>query len=334
MSQFNAILDICHKGGNVQLSREKLLDMYEKMALSRSFEETAMRLFSLGKVHGTAHFCVGEEATGTGVCAALEPEDLIYATHRGHGQSISKGMDVNRMMAEFLGKANGVCKGKGGCMHIADISAGNLGANGIVGGGIPIAVGAALGSVLQEIDRVVVCFFGDGASNQGTFHESLNLASVWKLPIIFACVNNCYGMSMHVKDHVNIPDLSLRASSYGIPGRSVDGNDILAVFDATRGAREHARKTGPILIVLNTYRIMGHSKSDAGAYRSKEEVEEWKRKDPIARMKACLVATRGFTEQELVDLDAKAMRTIEEAVAFAEASPEPALDSVEQDVYA
>jgi TPP-dependent pyruvate/acetoin dehydrogenase alpha subunit len=318
----------------VKLTREKLLDMYEKMALSRAFEETAMRLFSLGKVHGTAHFCIGEEATGTGVCAALEPRDLIYATHRGHGQSISKGMDVNRMMAEFLGKANGVCKGKGGCMHIADISAGNLGANGIVGGGIPIAVGAALSTSMQGIDRVVVCFFGDGASNQGTFHESLNLASIWKLPIVFACVNNCYGMSMHVRDHLNIPDISLRASSYGIPGRSVDGNDIVAVFEATREAREHARSSGPILLVMNTYRIMGHSKSDSGSYRPKEELEEWKRKDPIKRMKECLTRAGNATDQELAALDARAERVIQEAVAFAEASPEPSLDNVEQDVYA
>jgi TPP-dependent pyruvate/acetoin dehydrogenase alpha subunit len=318
----------------LKLTREKLLDMYEKMALSRAFEETAMRLFSLGKVHGTAHFCIGEEATGTGVCAALEPQDLIYATHRGHGQSISKGMDINRMMAEFLGKGNGVCKGKGGCMHIADISAGNLGANGIVGGGIPIAVGAALSTSMQEIDRVVVCFFGDGASNQGTFHESLNLASIWKLPIVFACVNNCYGMSMHVKDHMSISDISLRASSYGIPGRSVDGNDIVAVFEATREAREHARKSGPILLVLNTYRIMGHSKSDSGSYRSKEEVEEWKRKDPIKRMKKCLLKAGNATDQELAALEGKAEKTIQEAVAFAEASPEPLLDTVEQDVYA
>ena len=188
----------------MKVAREMLLDMYRKMVLSRAFEETAMRLFSLGKVHGTAHFCIGEEATGTGVCAGIEPQDLIYATHRGHGQSISKGMDINLMMAEFLGKATGVCKGKGGCMHIADISAGNLGANGIVGGGIPIAVGAALGTAMQKIDRVVVCFFGDGASNQGTFHESVNLASVWKLPIVFACVNNCYGMSMRVNASMNI----------------------------------------------------------------------------------------------------------------------------------
>jgi len=304
------------------------------MATTRAFEETAAKLFTLGKVHGTAHFCIGEEATGSGVCAALEPQDQIYATHRGHGQSISKGMDVNRMMAEFMGKSTGVCKGKGGCMHIADISAGNLGANGIVGGGIPIAVGAALSTAMQKIDRIVVCFFGDGASNQGTFHESLNLASVWKLPILFACVNNCYGMSMNVKASMNISDISLRASSYGIPGVSVDGNDAIAVYEATRKAREHVRTQGPLLMVLNTYRIMGHSKSDAGAYRTKDEVEEWKRKDPIKRMKAWLLDKHLSTVAELAAMDAKAEKTIEEALAYAEASPEPSLDAIEEDLYA
>jgi pyruvate dehydrogenase E1 component alpha subunit len=308
--------------------------MYYKMVLTRNFEETAVRLFSLGKVHGTAHFCIGEEATGIGVTAALELVDLIYATHRGHGQSLGKGMEVNRMMAEFLGKSTGVCKGKGGCMHIADVVAGNLGANGIVGGGIPIAVGAALSTRMQKIDRVVVCFFGDGASNQGTFHESLNLASIWKLPIVFACVNNCYGMSMHVSRHMNIPDIAVRASSYGIPGVSVDGNDIFTVYDKARAARRTAAQEGPILLVLNTYRIMGHSKSDAGLYRAKEEVEEWKRKDPIRRMREKLIADRSFTEKELDELDARAAKAIEDAVAFAEASPEPSVDTVEQDVFA
>ena len=318
----------------MNIAPEKLSEMYQKMATTRAFEETAAKLFTLGKVHGTAHFCIGEEATGSGVCVALEPQDQIYATHRGHGQSISKGMDVNRMMAEFLGKSTGVCKGKGGCMHIADISAGNLGANGIVGGGIPIAVGAALSTAMQKIDRIVVCFFGDGASNQGTFHESLNLASVWKLPILFACVNNCYGMSMNVKASMNISDISLRASSYGIPGVSVDGNDAIAVYEATRKAREHVRTQGPLLMVLNTYRIMGHSKSDAGAYRTKDEVEEWKRKDPIKRMKAWLLDKHLSTEAELAAMDAKAEKIIEEALAYAEASPEPSLDAIEEDLYA
>jgi TPP-dependent pyruvate/acetoin dehydrogenase alpha subunit len=243
-------------------------------------------------------------------------------------------MDVNRMMAEFLGKSTGVCKGKGGCMHIADISAGNLGANGIVGGGIPIAVGAALSTKIQKIDRVVVCFFGDGATNQGTLHESLNLASIWKLPIVFVCVNNSYGMSMHVSKSMAISDIAVRASSYGMPGVSVDGNDIFAVYEQTCAARRAAAESGPILLVLNTYRIMGHSKSDAGLYRSKQEVEEWKSKDPIRRMRDRLTADRVFCAAEMDQMDARAAKAIEDAVAFAEASPEPSVDSVEQDVYA
>ncbi len=318
----------------MDIPKEKLTEMFYRMAMTRCFEETAARLFTLGKVHGTAHFCIGEEATGIGVCEALEPQDLIYATHRGHGQSIGKGMDVNRMMAEFLGKEAGVCKGKGGCMHIADVSAGNLGANGIVGGGIPIAVGAALSVQMRGEDRVVVCFFGDGAANQGTFHESVNLASIWKLPIVFACVNNRYGMSMPVEKHMNISDISVRASSYGIPGKSIDGNDIFQVYRATREARNVAHGQGPILLVLNTYRIMGHSKSDAGAYRTKEEVDAWKRKDPIRRMKERLVEQKLFTEKALADIEAAADEAIDNALAFAEASPEPRVENIEQDVYA
>ncbi len=312
---------------------EKLKLMYASMATTRAFEETAMKLFSLGKVHGTAHFCVGEEATAAGVCAAIEPQDLIYATHRGHGQSIAKGMSVKTMMAEFLGKATGVCKGKGGCMHIAEVAAGNLGANGIVGGGIPIAVGAALSTVMQKIDRIVVCFFGDGASNEGTFHESLNLASIWRLPVLFVCINNQYGMSMHVHRSMNIEDISMRAASYGMPGRSVDGNDAVAVYAATREAWSAVHASGPLLLVLNTYRIMGHSKSDAGLYRSKEEVEFWKRKDPIQRL-ACVLGEKGVGAEQIAAMDAAAARTVEEAVAFAEASPEPSVDTVEEDVYA
>jgi acetoin:2,6-dichlorophenolindophenol oxidoreductase subunit alpha len=318
----------------LKIPREKLLELYEKMALTRSFEETAMRLFGLGKVHGTAHFCIGEEATGTGVCAALQPQDLIYATHRGHGQSIGKGMDVNRMMAEFLGKATGVCKGKGGCMHIADVSAGNLGANGIVGGGIPIAVGAALSTAMQKIDRIVVCFFGDGAANQGCFHESVNLASIWGLPIVFACVNNFYGMSMSVKHSMNIPDISVRAGSYGIPGISVDGNDVIAIYQEMLKAREHALSKGPVLLVMNTYRIMGHSKSDAGLYRTKEEVEEWKAKDPIKRLRSALADQHIVSAGEIDALDARAANAIEKAVEYAEASAEPSVETVEEDVYA
>jgi len=318
----------------LSIAKDKLADMYEKMLLTRTFEETAAKLFTQGKVHGTAHFCIGEEATGIGVCAALEPQDQIYATHRGHGQSIGKGMDVKRMMAEFLGKATGVCRGKGGCMHIAELAVGNLGANGIVAGGIPIAVGSALSAQMQGIDRVVVDFFGDGAANEGSFHEALNLAAIWKLPILFVCVNNQYGMSMHVSRHMAIPDIAVRASSYGMPGKSIDGNDIFQVYAAALEAREYVRTQGPLLLVTNTYRIMGHSKSDANVYRTKEEVEEWRKRCPLKRMKERLLAERLFSAAELQDIETRAERTIREALEFAEASPEPALETATEDVYA
>jgi len=318
----------------LNIGKEKLADMYEKMMVTRNFEETAAKLFTQGKVHGTAHFCIGEEATGIGVCAALQPQDQIYATHRGHGQSIGKGMDVKRMMAEFLGKATGVCRGKGGCMHIAELAVGNLGANGIVAGGIPIAVGSALSAQMQGIDRIVVDFFGDGAANEGAFHEALNLAAIWKLPVLFVCVNNQYGMSMHVSRHMAIADIAIRASSYGMPGKSVDGNDIFQVYEAALEAREHVRTRGPLLLVTNTYRIMGHSKSDANVYRTKEEVEEWRKRCPIKRMRQRLLAERLFTAAELEAVEAKAERIIREALEFAEASPEPALETATEDVYA
>ena len=318
----------------MSIAKDKLADMYEKMLLTRTFEETAAKLFTQGKVHGTAHFCIGEEATGIGVCAALEPQDQIYATHRGHGQSIGKGMDVKRMMAEFLGKATGVCRGKGGCMHIAELAVGNLGANGIVAGGIPIAVGSALSAQMQGIDRVVVDFFGDGATNEGSFHEALNLAAIWKLPVLFVCVNNQYGMSMHVSRHMAIPDIAVRASSYGMPGKSIDGNDIFQVYAAALEAREYVRTQGPLLLVTNTYRIMGHSKSDANVYRTKEEVEEWRKRCPLKRMKERLLAEGLFSAAELQDIETRAERTIREALEFAEASPEPALETATEDVYA
>ena len=316
-----------------RLSKEQMADMYLKMVQTRRFEETAMRLFSQGLVHGTAHFCIGEEAAAVGVTSALSPEDLIYATHRGHGQSIGKGMDINRMMAEFLGKSTGFCKGKGGCMHIADISRGNLGANGIVGAQLPIATGAALSTRLQKIDRIVVCFFGDGASNEGAFHEALNLASIWKLPIIFLCVNNEYGMSMHVDKHVNVPEIAMRAAAYGMPGKRVDGNDVFAVHETVASVIAEVKADGPVLIEAKTYRIMGHSKSDNNAYRNKEDIEQWKKRCPILLMKKRLLEEQRFSEAELGELESQAAKDIENAVEFAMNSPELPIDQVADDVY-
>lgn len=315
-------------------SKEKMLDMYLKMMQTRIFEETAARLFLEGKVHGTAHFCIGEEATGVGVGAALENDDYILQTHRGHGQGIGKGMDINRMMAEFLGKQTGYCKGKGGCMHIADFSKGSLGANGIVGGGIPLATGAALSQKYLKSDYITVGFFGDGATNNGIFHESLNLASVWDLPVIYVCTNNLYGMSTHVEKSMNIDDIAIRAKAYGIKGVSIDGNDILKIYDETVKAKKYVKKNGPMLLVLNTYRWMGHSKSDAQVYRTKDEVKEWKEKCPIKRFNAYLIGEGIATAKDLKKLDEQAEQDIKNAVEFSMGSPEPKIEEILDEVYA
>ena len=317
-----------------RIGKKKLTEMYEKMLLTRHFEEKVAYFFSMGMVHGTTHLYVGEEASATGVCCALEPEDLIASTHRGHGQCISKGIDINRMMAEFLGKENGYCKGKGGSMHIADLEGGNLGANGVVGGGIPLAVGAGITTQMKKIDRIVVGFFGDGATNQGTFHESLNLASIWKLPVLFVCEDNKYGMSMCKTDAMNIDDIAIRAASYGIPGKTIDGNDAVTVYEETKKAREYVKQNGPMLLVCDTYRFLGHSKSDACVYRTKEELAEWKAKGPIKRMKAYLLDNKVCTESQIKAIEAHAMQTIEDAVTFAENSPYPSIDTIMDDVYA
>ena len=319
---------------SVKLSREKMKDMLIKMMQTRKFEEKVAYLFSMGMVHGTTHLYAGEEASATGVCAALEEQDLMTSTHRGHGHCISKGIDLNKMMAELLGKETGYCKGKGGSMHIADLSIGNLGANGVVGGGHCIAVGAALTTKMKGKDRIVVCFFGDGAANEGSFHEALNLASIWKLPVLFVCENNKYGMSMAQNKSMNISDISVRASSYGIPRKTVDGNDALKVYEEAKAARKYVKENGPMLFVCETYRYMGHSKSDANKYRTKEEINEWKEKDPIIKFEKYLKANKLFTEKEIQDIDAQTTQDIEAAVKFGQESDYPSLDTIMEDVYA
>jgi len=316
------------------ISKNILLKMYHNMLTTRKFEEKVAYFFSMGMVHGTTHLYVGEEAVAAGVCAAMEPQDLMTSTHRGHGHCICKGIDLNRMMAELLGKSTGYCKGKGGSMHIADIERGNLGANGVVGGGQPIAVGAGLTTKMKKIDRIVVCFFGDGSANEGSFHESLNLASVWKLPVLFVCENNQYGISTCIKQSMNIQDLSVRASAYGIPGKKIDGNDAVLVYEEALKAREYVKNNGPMLLVCETYRHMGHSKSDACVYRSKDEVAEWKKRDPIVLMREYLVNHQLLTEQGCEEWEQKATEEIEAAVVFAKESPYPALDTILEDVYA
>lgn len=317
-----------------EISKETLQDMYLKMLLTRKFEEKVAYFFSMGMVHGTCHLYVGEEASAAGVCCALDEKDLMTSTHRGHGHCISKGIDLNKMMAELLGKATGLCKGKGGSMHLADIEHGNLGANGVVGGGQPIAVGAGITTRMKKIDRIIVCFFGDGSTNEGSFHESLNLASTWKLPILFVCENNLYGMSTSTKRSMNISDISQRAVSYGIPGKSIDGNNAVEVFEETVKAREYVKENGPMLLVCETYRQSGHSKSDANVYRTKDEMAFWKTKDPIILLSKYLVENKYFSEDELVAFDKQTNSQIETAVEFAKSSPYPSMDTIMDDIYA
>lgn len=303
------------------------------MLLTRKFEEKAAELFAKGKIHGTTHLYIGEEAVAAGVCAALGPGDYITSTHRGHGHCISKGMDIRLMMAELLGRETGCSKGRGGSMHMADIKNRNLGENGIVGGGCPIAAGAALAVKKKGEDAIAVCFFGDGASNEGSFHEAANLASVWKLPVLFVCESNGYGMSMPTDRSMNIKNIEARAQGYGIPGKTVDGNDAAAVYEEAKKAREYVKDNGPMLLVCETYRISGHSKSDKNVYRSKKEIAEWQKNDPIKHMNRYLLEN-GFTAEEALTLEKEADGEIEGAIRFAENSPFPSIDTIFENVYA
>jgi pyruvate dehydrogenase E1 component alpha subunit len=308
-------------------TREMLLEMM----VIRAFEEKALELYSLGRVHGTMHLSIGQEGSAVGAGTAMSADDYLLNTHRGHGHMVAWGGDVNRMMAEFLGREAGYCRGRGGSMHIADIEANNLGANGIVGGGLPISVGVGLSIKQRGTEQVALTIFGDGAANEGAFHEALNMASIWDLPIIYLCENNQYAMSMSTERAFNIERISDRACAYGITGVTVDGNDVLAVYQAVTEARDRARAgDGPTLIEAMTYRWKGHSKSDREAYRTREEVKEWQARDPIPRFAAVL----GFDDAAVADLRAEADALIEAAVTFAEASPEPDLSTIMEGVYA
>jgi pyruvate dehydrogenase E1 component alpha subunit len=309
--------------------------MFDKMLTIRQFEQRVIELFREGVIRGSTHTYIGMEANAVGACSALREDDFITSTHRGHGHCIAKGGDVRLMMAELLGKATGYCKGKGGSMHIADIDAGILGANGIVGGGMGIATGAGLSSKMRNSGQVCVCFFGDGGINQGAFHENANLASIWKLPVIFFCENNQYAMSMSVKRATAVSDLADRAVGYNMPGIDVDGMDVLAVHEATRRAVERARAgEGPSLVVSTTYRFEGHNIGDPQPYRSKDEVAEWRRRDSIERFREYLVDERIATLEETQAIEEAVGKKIEEAVDFARISPEPDLSLLEEDVYA
>jgi pyruvate dehydrogenase E1 component alpha subunit len=317
------------------LNKVEKRELLRQMYTIRAFEEKAEQLYAMGKVHGTMHLSIGMEASAVGAIAALRPDDLILSTHRGHGHCIAKGADLNRMMAEFMGKETGYCRGRGGSMHIADVKGGNLGANGVVGGGIPIAVGVGLSLKMQKRDQIILCFFGDGAANLGPFHESLNMAAIWELPVVYVCENNQYAMSFSVKKAFAIERISDRAAAYGMPGVTVDGNDVLAVYQAVSQAVKRARTgRGPSLVENVTYRWRGHSKSDVNRYRTREEIEAWKQKCPIKRLRSQLIEDRILTEEEADQIEQEADAAIGAAVEFSEASPAPALETIEEGVYA
>jgi len=317
------------------LNKNDLIGMYKQMLTIRRFEEKVAEFLSQGMIHGTGHLYIGEEAIAVGACRAIKDEDYITSTHRGHGHCIAKGANLNKMMSELLGKETGYCKGKGGSMHIADVEGGNLGANGVVGGGIPIACGAGITIKMKGLKQVVLCFFGDGAVNQGVFHESLNLASVWDLPVIFIGENNLYAMSTATKIAFKIKDLSLRAVSYGMSGVKVDGNDVLKVYKEISKAVSRARKgKGPSFVVCETYRWKGHSRSDAERYRTKEEIVEWKKRCPIERFAKYLLDKGVLTREMIEQIDREVNLSIKQAVKFAQNSPFPSLETLEQDVYA
>lgn len=301
----------------------------------RKFELKVDELFKKNMIWGTCHLYIGEEATAVGACAALNRDDYITSTHRGHGHCIAKGAEMKRMMAELLGRETGYCKGRGGSMHIVDVSTGNLGANGVVAGGIPIATGAALASKRRGDGKVTICFFGDGAGNEGAFHESLNMAGIWKLPIVYLCENNLYGMSNPVKNSTAVEDIAVRGQAYNIPGVIVDGNDVLAVYETVKEAVGRARRgEGATLIESKTYRWMGHSKSDPRAYRTREEEQEWKERDPIKLFASQLMDRNIATEDELKKIDEQVDEEIEEAYEFAVNSPKARVEDITEYVYA
>jgi pyruvate dehydrogenase E1 component alpha subunit len=317
------------------LNESKKRAMLRQMYKIRAFEEMAEQLYAMGKIHGTMHLSIGMEASAVGAIAALRPDDLILSTHRGHGHCIAKGADLNRMMAEFTGKETGYCRGRGGSMHIADIEGGNLGANGVVAGGIPIAVGVGLSLKMQKRDQIILCFFGDGAANIGPFHEALNMAAIWTLPIVYVCENNQYAMSFSVRKAFAIERISDRAAAYGMPGETVDGNDVLAVYAAVSRGVDRARQgKGPSLIENVTYRWRGHSKSDVNRYRTKEEIRSWQEKCPIERFRTHLLEEGVLTEEEADRMKEEAYTAIDTAVEFSEASPDPDLETIEEGVYA
>jgi pyruvate dehydrogenase E1 component alpha subunit len=321
----------------MNLTHHDLADMHYRMWLIRYFDESAQSLYHRGMIRGTTHAYIGQEAVAVGACAALRQDDYITSTHRGHGHCLAKGGDPRLMMAELLGKASGYCKGKGGSMHIADLDLGILGANGIVGGGIGIATGAAYSADLRGSGQVAVCFFGDGASNQGILMEAANMAALWRLPVIYLCEENKYAEFSPSLPFIAVERIEMKALSFGLPGLTVDGNDVLAVHDAVWQATLRARcGDGPTLLVAQTYRIEGHTVGDPLTYRPKGEAQAWKspERDPISRFGRYLNEEAGFAAADLEALRRKAADEISAAVEFAVHSPDPEIESLWEDVYA
>ena len=308
----------------MEVSHEMLLEMYRRMVRIREFELAAMDVFKRGQVKGTVHPYIGQEASGVGVCMALGVDDLVAGTHRSHGHNLAKGADAAKMMAEIFGKETGYCKGRGGSMHIAAFETGSLGALAVVGSGIPLAVGAALAFKMRGEKRVAVPFTGEAGSNTGNWHESLNMAAIWDLPVVFVLENNQYGVSTNVRDAVRIDDLSIRAQAYGIPGVRVDGFDVLAVYEAAVEAVARARRgEGPTLMVTESYRIEGHYAGEPEVYRTRAEVEEYRKLEPISRFRHHLLENGKATVAELDVIDAAIKQEMVDAVQFAKDSPAP-----------
>jgi len=318
------------------LEKQTLVKMYRKMLLIRSFDSHAKDLVLRGKIPGGMHSYIGEEAVAVGVCEAIREDDYVYGTHRAHGHCIAKGLSVREMMAELFGKKTGYCKGKGGTMHLAYPRLGMLGANGMVGGGLPLSVGAGLSIKLRGTDQVCVSFFGDGAVAQGVFHEALNLASLWRLPVVFVCENNLYSEGTYISRYLSAKCIADFASPYRMPGVSLDGNDVIAVYENAVESVKRAREgEGPTLMECVTYRWEGHQTGDPWwTYRSKEEVEEWKMKCPIKRLRAKLLEEGILSDQEVMKIDMEVEHEIEEAARFAEESPWPDLEDALRDIFA
>ena len=315
--------------------RDFLLDLYERMFLVREFEEQVKFLFLAGSMPGTIHQCQGQEATAVGVCSALTRADYITSTHRPHGHALAKGVTSLEILKELFGKATGCCKGKGGSMHIGNMAVGMPPAIAIVAGGVPVATGMALALKMKHQPQVVACFFGDGATSEGAFHEAVSMGAVWNLPVIYVCENNQYGASTHTSKITRLKSLADRASAYGIPGRTVDGNDVLAVYEATRQAAEECRGgLGPIFLELMTYRITGHSRRDPGYYQPKEEKEYWLQRDPIQMLGRSLVERSDVSESDLEQVRAGVSRRLAADIETARMEPEPDLAELTTDVYA